>query len=56
MYVCREKLADYLGFEAIGILFRDTKEDFLFQIMLQDGEGAHKAIWKRKKRGDPDDD
>ena len=50
--VCRDKLAKYLGFEAVGVLFRDTKEDFLFQIMLQDGEGAHDAIWKRKKKGD----
>lgn len=45
---CKQTLAEYFGFEAIGILFRDQTDDYLFCIEEDKQEGEDEQIANKK--------
>ena len=50
IFNCKRTLPDFFGFEAIGILFRDQTDDFLFCIEEDNKEGEQDQIERKRQK------
>ena len=48
MHACEEYLSEYLGFEGIGLLFKDTRTGLLFNIQQNYNE-EEERVWELVK-------